>query len=71
MRDYYTCTKCGANLDHGERCDCTKPQTPKWYVEVVNQKGELTCTHKDGDALTVINHYNSIGSELMMMERIA
>lgn len=21
---YWTCPRCGANLDHGERCDCTE-----------------------------------------------
>ena len=22
--DYYTCPRCGASLDPGEQCDCTK-----------------------------------------------
>lgn len=24
VKDCYTCPHCGANLDHGERCDCEK-----------------------------------------------
>ena len=24
MRYYWTCPLCGANLDHGEKCDCDK-----------------------------------------------
>lgn len=28
-RFYYTCPYCGANLDHGERCDCRYTITTK------------------------------------------
>lgn len=24
---YWTCPDCGANLDHGEKCDCTLPSS--------------------------------------------
>ena len=25
-RDYWTCPNCGANLDHGEKCDCKEQE---------------------------------------------
>ena len=28
MAQYRTCPYCGANLDPGERCDCTKKSAP-------------------------------------------
>lgn len=28
MAEYRTCPYCGANLDPGERCDCTKKSAP-------------------------------------------
>lgn len=31
MRDYWTCELCGANLDHGEKCDCEEQ-------EIINSK---------------------------------
>lgn len=27
-RYYHTCTKCGANLDPGEKCDCDEERCP-------------------------------------------
>lgn len=35
MRYYKTCPQCGAHLDPGEKCDCTKNTA-------------LTTTHEDG-----------------------
>ena len=26
---YWTCPKCGANLDHGEKCDCEDNEREK------------------------------------------
>lgn len=30
---YYTCTKCGANLDPGESCDCERQDTNENVTE--------------------------------------
>ena len=29
MRNYWTCPACGANLDHGEQCDCGGRPAPR------------------------------------------
>ena len=38
-RDYYTCPGCGANLDHGEKCDDPKcPESPYYKKEEPEEK---------------------------------
>lgn len=29
MAYYWTCPECGANLDHGEKCDCQNNENKK------------------------------------------
>ena len=37
MSYYYICPKCGANLDPGEKCDCTDKELP--FVTVPDDCG--------------------------------
>ncbi|WP_155998426.1 hypothetical protein [Lachnoclostridium phytofermentans] len=38
MKDYWTCPHCGANLDHGEKCECDESRLG--FVVVPNDYGK-------------------------------
>lgn len=46
---YYTCPRCGANLDPGERCDCRQ----QYKDEII----EMVQDHEDSQWLPVIHTY--------------
>ena len=37
---YYTCPRCGANLDPGERCDCRQQDYKKEIIEMIQNNSD-------------------------------
>ena len=40
MAYYWTCPDCGANLDHGEKCDCKNETSKNKKEELVNVRNQ-------------------------------
>lgn len=47
---YYTCPRCGANLDPGERCDCRQQSYKEEIIDMVQN-------HADSQWIPVIHAY--------------
>jgi|GEM_PF-678874 hypothetical protein len=41
MNYYKTCPDCGANLDSGVRCDCTRQECPNCGTLYINHTGHI------------------------------
>ena len=55
-RDYKTCTSCGTNLDHGEKCDCGTMKTPL----LLSDYGRFIQTLARINGITVAEAYSFI-----------
>lgn len=44
-RNYYVCSVCGASLDPGEKCDCSKKEAEKLDNYHINTAGDPARTY--------------------------
>lgn len=48
---YRTCPRCGAHLDHGERCDCESRKSPMNAAAEGKNAGKLATKERRSPAL--------------------
>ncbi len=62
-RDYWSCSTCGGNFDHGEKCDCL-PKAPRFKVSeslilgIDISEGDTSCIQtfrRNGDTYDLVN----------------